>query len=129
MQTIYTPDELAELFRRYFARARFELAPTLFSRLAQAGPQLLRAWWEQAPVPPRPAAVVVEHLVRAALPEGVRLVGKLDRLDLQPDGRRAEVLDYKTGRYDLAKDKLRPAPTAAAPWRPPTATRPWCAPR
>ncbi|MGI4835888.1 MAG: ATP-dependent helicase [Janthinobacterium lividum] len=109
-----TPDELAELFRRYFARARFELAPHLFQRLSQAGPQLLRSWWEQAPMPPRPAAVVVEHVVRATLPDGVRLVGKLDRLDLAADGRRAEVLDYKTGRYDLAKDKLRPAPTAAA---------------
>jgi len=109
-----TPDELAELFRRYFARARFELAPALFQRLSQAGPQLLRTWWEQAPVPPRPASLVVEHVVRSVLPDGVRLVGKLDRLDLATDGRHAEVLDYKTGRYDLAKDKLRPAPAAAA---------------
>ena len=109
-----TPDELAELFRRYFARARFELPAALYQRLAHAGPLLLRAWWEQAPAPARPSALVVEHLVRATLPDGPRLVGKLDRLDLLPDGRRADIIDYKTGRYDTAKDKLRPAPLGAA---------------
>ena len=57
---------------------------------------------------------MVEHLVRANLLGNLRLVGKLDRLDVQPNGRRVDVLDYKTGRPDAANDKLRPAPAAAA---------------
>jgi len=106
-------DELAELFRRYFARARFELPAPMFQRLANAGPELLRNWWAQAAAQARPNAVV-EHMVRATLPGGPRLVGKLDRLDLHPDGRRTDVLDYKTGRPDAANDKLRAAPAIAA---------------
>ena len=106
-------DELAELFRRYFGRARFELPAAMYQRLLRGGTELLRAWWTQAAPQARPTAVV-EYAVRATLPGGTRLVGKLDRLDLHPDGRRADVLDYKTGRYELAKNRLHPAPAAAA---------------
>ena len=106
-------DELAELFRRYFARARFELPAAMYQRLATAGPALLRAWWAQAQPTARPTAVV-EYAVQATLPGGTRLTGKLDRLDLHPDGRRADVLDYKTGSFELARARLAAAsPTAA----------------
>lgn len=53
-------------------------------------------------------------MVQATLPGGTRLAGKLDRLDLLPDGRRAEVLDYKTGNFESARSRLTPAPPAAA---------------
>ena len=106
-------DELAELFRRYFARARFELPAAMYQKLATAGPALLRAWWAQAQPSARPTAVV-EYAVQATLPGGTRLAGKLDRLDLHPDGRRADVLDYKTGRYETTRARLVPAPPAAA---------------
>lgn len=108
-----TADELAELFQRYFARSRFELPAAMFQRLATAGPQLLRAWWAQAALTAQPTAVV-EYAVQATLPGGTRLTGKLDRLDLLPDGRRAEVLDYKTGNFVSARSRLAPAPPAAA---------------
>jgi DNA helicase-2/ATP-dependent DNA helicase PcrA len=108
-----TADELAELFQRYFARSRFELPAAMFQRLATAGPQLLRAWWAQAALTAQPTAVV-EYAVQATLPGGTRLTGKLDRLDLLPDGRRAEVLDYKTGNFESARSRLAPAPPAAA---------------
>ncbi|RZK58299.1 MAG: hypothetical protein EOO59_08630, partial [Hymenobacter sp.] len=82
-------------------------------RLATAGPLVLGEWWAQA-APPASAPAAVEVAVQALLPGGVRLTGKLDRLDLQPDGRRAAVLDYKTGKYDAARARLLPAPPAAA---------------
>jgi ATP-dependent helicase/DNAse subunit B len=38
--------------------------------------------------------------------EGVRLKGKVDRLDKGPDGQGVEVLDYKTGPTDLTGSKI-----------------------
>jgi DNA helicase-2/ATP-dependent DNA helicase PcrA len=106
-------DDLVELFRQHFSRARFELPGQVFQRLAHAGPELLRAWWAQAQASTRPTAVV-EYRVRTELPGGPRLVGMLDRLDLHDDGRTCDVLDYKTGSPATASEKLRPALSGAA---------------
>jgi len=106
-------DELVELFRQQFTRARFEVLGLAFQRLFYAGPELLRAWWAQAQPSARPTALV-EYRVQAELPGGLPLVGTLDRLDLRPDGYHADVLDYKTGNPATAAAKLRPAPPEAA---------------
>jgi DNA helicase-2/ATP-dependent DNA helicase PcrA len=106
-------NELAELFRQQFTRARFEVLGLAFQRLFYAGPELLRAWWAQARPGTSPAALV-EHRVQAELPGGIPLVGTLDRLDLHPDGYYADIVDYKTGSPATAAAKLRPAPAGAA---------------
>lgn len=106
-------DELAELFRQQFTRARFEVLGLAFQRLFHAGPELLRARWAQAQSSARPGALV-EYRVQAELPGGLLLVGTLDRLDLHSDGYHGDVLDYKTGNPATAAAKLRPAPPEAA---------------
>jgi DNA helicase-2/ATP-dependent DNA helicase PcrA len=106
-------DELVELFRQQFTRARFEVLGLAFQRLFYAGPELLRAWWAQAQPRTRPTSLV-EYRVQAELPGGLPLVGTLDRLDLHPDGYHGDVLDYKTGNPATAAAKLRSAPPEAA---------------
>lgn len=106
-------EELAELFRQQFTRARFAVLGLAFQRLYYAGPEILHAWWTQAQPTARPTSLV-EHWVQAMLPGGLPLVGTLDRLDLHSDGYHADVVDYKTGSPATAAAKLRPAPPEAA---------------
>ena len=106
-------DELAELFRQQFTRARYEVLGLAFQRLFYAGPELLLAWWAQARPSAHPTALV-EYRVQAELPGGLPLVGTIDRLDLHPDGYHGDVLDYKTGNPAAVAAKLRSAPPEAA---------------
>jgi hypothetical protein len=50
--------------------------------------------------------VAVERTIRNVVVEGVPLKGKLDKLEF--DGKSVNVVDYKTGDIDKAKDKLKP---------------------
>lgn len=64
------------------------------------------AWDEASPNTP----VDVEVEFRLAI-GGIRYKGKIDRLDRSPDGG-YEVVDFKTGRSIISRDKLRVSPQA-----------------
>ena len=51
--------------------------------------------------------MVREHWLTMRLPNGVRLVGKVDRIDATADGEGLEIIDYKTGTRLLEADDLR----------------------
>lgn len=50
--------------------------------------------------------VTVERTIRNVVLKNVPLKGKLDKIEF--DGKNANVVDYKTGDIDKAKDKLKP---------------------
>ena len=50
--------------------------------------------------------VTVERSIRNVVVKNVPLKGKLDKIEF--DGKNANVVDYKTGDIDKAKDKLKP---------------------
>lgn len=49
--------------------------------------------------------VVVERMIKNVVVGGVPIKGKLDKLEF--DGKQVNVVDYKTGKFDNAKDKLK----------------------
>ncbi|MGI4875496.1 MAG: ATP-dependent helicase [Janthinobacterium lividum] len=111
--TFGTDEELAQGFVRRLARFRPDLSAPAFGRLLNAGQQQLRAWWAHWQPSARPSAVAEYTVYRARLPGGLLLTGQIDRLDVQPDGYRCDVLDYKTGTQANAAAQLRAAPARA----------------
>ena len=109
-----TSEELEAEFARRFQRHRDDLPAAVFTRLLQNGQDQLRAWWARWHSQWQLSSVVEYKVVRAVLPEGIALTGKVDRLDLYPNGRTVDVLDYKTGASDKHTAKLKAAPAKAA---------------
>jgi ATP-dependent helicase/nuclease subunit B len=69
------------------------------ARLAFIAPAVVAAEAERAP---RAARSLTEVEAEATLPGGLVLKGRIDRIDIAPDGS-AEVIDYKTGRTPSAR--------------------------
>jgi DNA helicase-2/ATP-dependent DNA helicase PcrA len=102
-------EALADTFAGHFRRTRHELPAAAYDRRLAQGRTLLEQYHARH-AGGWPATAVVEHNVRRAeLPEGIVLNGKLDRLDLRPDGRGHDVLDYKTGKWNKYDQKRRAA--------------------
>ncbi|RFP66904.1 ATP-dependent helicase [Hymenobacter lapidiphilus] len=113
-QQFGSAEELAADFSRRLARHRPELSAATYERRKHAGQSQLQAWWAQAQSTSPANAVPEYHVHRAQLSGGPMLTGKLDRLDPLPDGRRCDVLDYKTGDPIKARVQLQPAVAGAA---------------
>lgn len=69
---------------------------------------MLRAFPEQFDTTVEPLAR--EQWVQTVLPNGVELFGKADRIDAFEDG--LDLVDYKTGRFQLDEDDLSDEPAA-----------------
>ncbi|SJZ32282.1 ATP-dependent helicase [Sediminibacterium ginsengisoli] len=98
-------EELISDFEWYMHRHRESFTREQFDRRIEYGHDVLRNYYDTY-VNTWNRIVVVERSIRNVVVNGVPLKGKLDKLEF--NGKEVNVVDYKTGDPDKAKDKLKP---------------------
>ncbi len=97
--------EFIQDFEWYMHRHRESFTKEQFARRLEYGQEVLNNYYTQY-LYNWNKIVAVERTIRNVVVEGVPLKGKLDKLEF--DGKSVNVVDYKTGDIDKAKDKLKP---------------------
>ncbi|MEA3424746.1 MAG: ATP-dependent DNA helicase [Bacteroidota bacterium] len=92
-------------FEWYMNRNRESFTKEQFARRIEYGQEVLGNYYNQY-ISSWNKVVVVERTIRNIVVQGVPLKGKLDKLEF--NGKDVNVVDYKTGDIDKAKDKLKP---------------------
>lgn len=92
-------------FNWYMNRNRESFTKEQFARRMEYGQEVLGNYYDQYHKSWN-KVVAVERTIRNIVVEGVPLKGKLDKLEF--NGKEVNVVDYKTGDIDKAKDKLKP---------------------
>ena len=92
-------------FEWYMHRHRENFTREQFARRMEYGQEVLKNYYDQY-INNWNKIVAVERNIRNVVVQGVPLKGKLDKLEF--DGKTVNVVDYKTGDIDKAKDKLLP---------------------
>ena len=92
-------------FDWYMNRHRESFTKEQFARRMEYGLEVLANYYDQN-IQTWNKIVAVERTIRNVVVLGVPLKGKLDKLEF--DGKSVNVVDYKTGDIDKAKDKLKP---------------------
>ena len=92
-------------FDWYMDRHRESFTKEQFARRMEYGLEVLGNYYDQN-IRTWNKIVAVERNIRNVVVMGVPLKGKLDKLEF--DGKDVNVVDYKTGDIDKAKDKLKP---------------------
>ena len=92
-------------FEWYMNRHRENFTREQFARRMEYGQEVLSNYYDQY-IRSWNKIVAVERTIRNVVVQGVPLRGKLDKLEF--DGKEVNVVDYKTGDIDKAKDKLKP---------------------
>lgn len=98
-------------FDWYMHRHRESFTREQFNRRTEYGHQILPAYYEKY-IHSWNKIVAIERTIRNVVVKGVPLKGKLDKLEF--DGRSVNVVDYKTGNPEKAKEKTQP-PNAKQP--------------
>jgi DNA helicase-2/ATP-dependent DNA helicase PcrA len=104
-------EELLKDFQWYMHRHREIFTREAFARRMEYGLEVLANYYNTY-LHQWIKIVTVERNIRNVVVRGVPLKGKLDKLEFQ--GKEVNVVDYKTGDVDKAKDKLSP-PNAKFP--------------
>lgn len=97
--------EFIQDFNWYMNRHRENFTKEQFARRMEYGQEVLGNYYDQY-INTWNTIVAVERNIRNVVVEGVPLKGKLDKLEF--DGKAVNVVDYKSGDIDKAKDKLKP---------------------
>lgn len=92
-------------FEWYMNRHRESFTKEQFARRMEYGHEVLNNYYDKY-INSWNRIVAVERTIRNVVVKGVPLKGKLDKLEF--DGKDVNVVDYKTGDIDKAKDKLKP---------------------
>ncbi|NCI47743.1 ATP-dependent helicase [Sediminibacterium soli] len=92
-------------FEVYMNRHRENFTKEEFARRMEYGHEVLGNYYDQY-IDSWNRVVAVERNIRNVVVQGVPLKGKLDKLEF--DGHAVNVVDYKTGDIDKARDKLLP---------------------
>ena len=92
-------------FEWYMNRHRENFTREQFARRMEYGQEVLSNYYDQY-IHSWNKIASVEITIRNVVVQGVPLKGKLDKLEF--DGKAVNVVDYKTGDIDKAKDKLQP---------------------
>lgn len=92
-------------FEWYMNRHRESFTREQFARRMEYGHEVLNNYYDKY-ISSWNRIVAVERTIRNVVVKGVPLKGKLDKLEF--DGKDVNVVDYKTGDIDKAKDKLKP---------------------
>jgi DNA helicase-2/ATP-dependent DNA helicase PcrA len=92
-------------FEWYMNRHRESFTKEQFARRMEYGREVLGNYYNEY-IHRWNKIVAVERTIRNVVVEGIPLKGKLDKLEF--DGKSVNVVDYKTGDIDKAKDKLKP---------------------
>jgi DNA helicase II / ATP-dependent DNA helicase PcrA len=98
-------DEMLEDFQWYMRRHREIFTREAFARRMEYGLEVLGNYYDKY-LHQWNKVVAVERNIRNVLVRGVPLKGKLDKLEF--DGKAVNVVDYKTGDVEKAKEKLMP---------------------
>jgi DNA helicase-2/ATP-dependent DNA helicase PcrA len=104
-------DELLQDFQWYMHRHREIFTREAFARRMEYGLEVLGNYYNKY-LYQWNKIVAVERNIRNVIVRGVPLKGKLDKLEF--DGKEVNVVDYKTGDVEKAKEKLTP-PNAKIP--------------
>ena len=97
--------EMLADFEWYMRRHREIFTREAFARRMEYGLEVLSSYYEKY-AGQWNKIVAVERNIRNVIVKGVPLKGKLDKLEFQ--GREVNVVDYKTGDVDKAREKLLP---------------------
>jgi len=97
-------EEMLEDFAEYMRRNRESFTKEQFNRRMDYGKKILPAYYDFY-IDKWNKVVIVEKNMRNIEVKGIPLNGKLDKLEF--DGRKVNVVDYKTGKYENAKKKLK----------------------
>jgi len=102
---IFPPKEdvLAD-FGWYLQKHRENFTKEAFERRMEYGYEVLNHYYNKY-VNTWNKVVAVERSIRGVLVNGIPLKGKLDKIEF--NGNRVNVVDYKTGDFEKAKDKLK----------------------
>ncbi len=92
-------------FDWYMHRHRESFTREQFERRLEYGHEVLTNYYDNR-IDSFNRIVAIERTIRGVVVRGVPLKGKLDKLEF--DGKNVNVVDYKTGDPDKARDKLRP---------------------
>ncbi|HTI12386.1 MAG TPA: ATP-dependent DNA helicase [Puia sp.] len=98
-------EELLQDFNWYMHRHRESFVKEAFARRMEYGLEVLGNYYDKY-LPQWSRIVAVERNIRNVVVRGVPLKGKLDKLEFH--GKDVNVVDYKTGDVDKAKEKLAP---------------------
>jgi len=98
-------EEVLEDFQWYMRRHREVFTREAFDRRMEYGLEVLANYYDKYLLQWN-KIVAVERNIRNVIVRGVPLKGKLDKLEFH--GKEVNVVDYKTGDVDKAKDKLSP---------------------
>ncbi|MBV9988060.1 MAG: ATP-dependent helicase [Chitinophagaceae bacterium] len=90
-------------FEWYMLRHRENFTREQFARRMEYGQEVLANYYDRY-IGSWNKIVAVERNIRNVVVQGVPIKGKLDKLEF--DGKSVNVVDYKTGDIDKAKDKL-----------------------
>jgi DNA helicase-2/ATP-dependent DNA helicase PcrA len=105
-------------FELYMHRHRENFTKEQFARRMEYGREILGNYYNEY-IYTWNKIVAVERNIRNVVLQGVPLKGKLDKLEF--DGKLVNVVDYKTGDIEKAKDKLQPpnekVPNGGDYWR------------
>lgn len=98
-----TKQQLIEDFEWYMKRHRENFTKEQFNRRMEYGGEVLSNYFN-AYINEWNKVVVIERTIKNVIVNGVPLKGKLDKLEF--NGKMVNVVDYKTGDVEKAKDKL-----------------------
>ena len=98
-------NEFINDFEWYMHRHRESFTKEQFARRMEYGNEVLSNYYEKY-VTTWNKIVAVERNIRNVVVGGVPIKGKLDKLEFE--GTSVNVVDYKTGDYEKAKEKLQP---------------------
>lgn len=98
-------EEFIADFKWYMNRHRESFTRTAFERRMEYGEEVLGKYYEEN-IHQWNKIVVIERNIRNIVWNGVPLKGKLDKIEFNSN--EVNVVDYKTGDFDKALDKLKP---------------------
>lgn len=102
---ILDKDDFVNEFKKYMHRRRENFIQEVFDNRMLYGEKILNDYYD-ARVPELHRKVKVEDTIKAVSPAGIPLKGKIDKIEFF--GKELNVVDYKTGNFDNARNKLFP---------------------
>jgi DNA helicase-2/ATP-dependent DNA helicase PcrA len=100
-----TKEEFIKDFNWYMRRHRESFTKEQFDRRLEYGEEVLSNYYEKY-LHRWNKIVVLERTIKNVVVNGIPLKGKLDKLEFT--GKEVNVVDYKTGDVDKAREKLKP---------------------
>ena len=105
-QEFHSIERFMDDFKWYMKRNREAFTDEQFTRRLEHGDKILPAYYERY-VNEWNKNTLTEHKIKQVEIGGIPVKGDLDKIEF--DGKQITIVDYKTGSYENAKAKLKPA--------------------